>query len=77
MFDYETVAQEAGFTAAQLARLCANVRKEFPRDEMMFELHVLRACMAVRDGRITIDQALAEPEPEPVRRWGQPGTPQK
>ena len=34
------------------------MRAEFPHDQMMFELHVMRAVMAVRDGRITLEQAL-------------------
>jgi len=27
---------------------------------MMYELHVLRACMAVRDGHITLEEALRD-----------------
>ena len=63
IFDYESVAREAGLSEDAVERLCAIVRREFPRDDMMFELHMLRACMAVRDGRITLDEALAD-EPE-------------
>ena len=57
-FDYETVARAAGIAPRQLAELRRLVQKEFPNDEMMCELHVLRVCMALRDGAITLDQAL-------------------
>ena len=57
-FDFETVAREAGITAGQMKELCASMRKEFPKDQMMYELHVLRACMAIRDGHVTVEDAL-------------------
>ena len=28
---------------------------------MMAELHILRACMAIKNGRLTLDAALNEP----------------
>ena len=57
-FDYESVATEAGIPPDKLAELCRMMRQEFPRDDMMYELHVLRVCMAIRKGRITLDDAL-------------------
>ena len=62
-FDYETVAGETAVTAEQLRRLEQRVRAEFPRDQMMFELHMLRAVMAIREGALTVEKALAS-EPE-------------
>jgi len=59
-FDYESMARAARMPPAELARLRALVRREFPEDDMMFELHMLRVCMAVRDGRLSIDEALVE-----------------
>jgi hypothetical protein len=59
-FDYGKVAAEAQIPPGKLARLRSVVRREFPKDDMMFELHMLRVCTAIRDGHITIDQALAE-----------------
>jgi len=41
-----------------MAELLSIMRREFPKDEMMFELHVLRACLAIRDGHVTIDETL-------------------
>jgi len=34
------------------------VRAEFPTDDMLYELHVLRACMAIRDGYVSLENAL-------------------
>lgn len=53
-FDYETVAHEVGLTEAQLAAVKEVLRQEFPTDDMMWELHVLRACLAIRDGHATL-----------------------
>lgn len=59
-FDYGKIAAEAQIQPRKLARLRSTVRREFPKDDMMFELHMLRVCTAIRDGHVTIDQALAE-----------------
>jgi len=59
-FDFGKVAAEAQISQEKLARLRSAVRREFPKDDMMFELHMLRLCTAIRDGHVTIDQALAE-----------------
>jgi hypothetical protein len=59
-FDYETVAHEAGIPADRLEQLAKLFTQEEPHDPMLAELHTLRACMAVRDGRLTIEEALEE-----------------
>jgi hypothetical protein len=64
-FDFKGAAREAGLSAAQVRALCKRIREDFPSDTMMFELHVLRACLAIRDRRITVEEALSA---EPVRR---------
>jgi mRNA-degrading endonuclease YafQ of YafQ-DinJ toxin-antitoxin module len=57
-FDYESVAREAKIPEEKLRKLVKLVRQEFPHDPMMAELHALRACLAIRDGHIQIDDAL-------------------
>lgn len=57
-FEYESVAREAKIPEEKLRKLLKLVRQEFPYDPMMAELHMLRACQAVRDGHIKIDDAL-------------------
>ena len=56
-FDYEEVAREARIPGEKLEELRHLIKGEFPRDEMMYELHLLRACMAIKNGVVTIDQA--------------------
>lgn len=65
-FDYETVAREVKIPPKKMEKLLALMREQFPNDPLMCELHVLRACMAIRDGRIDIDEALKnKPEHRP------------
>jgi len=59
-FDYESVARAAGLTAEQLRRVAETVRRDYPFDEMLFELHVLRACRAIRDGAVTLAEVIGE-----------------
>jgi len=56
-FDYETAAREAGLGEEELAAVKEAVRQEFPTDDMMWELHVLRACLAIKDGHATLEDA--------------------
>ncbi|HMD97223.1 MAG TPA: hypothetical protein VKM93_07855 [Terriglobia bacterium] len=63
-FDSEKMAVEAHIPTERLAELREVIRQEFPRDEMMYELHLLRACMATRDGVLTLEEALRH-EPAP------------
>ena len=60
-YDYQTVADEAGIPADKMAELVRLVQADYPHDPMMCELHILRACLAIRDGRITLAEALANP----------------
>ncbi len=60
IFDYFTAAKRAGIPEDKLNRLCAIVRAEFPSDEMMAELHILRAVMAIERGDMTLDEILKQ-----------------
>jgi hypothetical protein len=59
-FDYETVAGEARIPADKMEQLVRAFNREEPHDAMLAELHILRACMAIKNGRLTVDQALVE-----------------
>jgi hypothetical protein len=59
-FDYESVAREARLTPEQLRRVAETVRRDYPFDEMLFELHVMRACRAIRDGAVTLAEVIGE-----------------
>ena len=60
-FDYEPAARDAGLNAEQLRQLMDVVRRDYPTDEMLFELHVMRACRAIAEGRTTLEKAIASP----------------
>ncbi|MBI4802110.1 MAG: hypothetical protein HY796_06265 [Elusimicrobia bacterium] len=68
-FNYEAAAREAGISDSQLAALSQLMRQEFPKDDMLYELHVLRACMAVRGGYLTIAEALKAKPAAKSLRW--------
>lgn len=57
-FDYHAAASAAGFSPEQLAELECIVRSDYPHDDMLFELHVFRACRAVGSGRASIADVL-------------------
>ena len=42
-FDYQEVAREMKMPASILKKIEKEVKVEFPKDKMMYELHVLRA----------------------------------
>ena len=49
-FDYENVARQTGISSDKL--------EELRRNDMMYELHLLRVCLAIRDSRLSLDEAL-------------------
>lgn len=59
-FNYSQAATEAGINPEQLSIIEQMFRNDFPDDDMLFELHVLRACQAVKDGRANLDNILRE-----------------
>ena len=60
MFDYVTAARSAGISPQDLDRLRLAVRAEYPHDDMMFELRLLRTIKAISGGYVTVDQALSD-----------------
>jgi hypothetical protein len=65
-FDYLTPAKAAGITDEQLRIIKQMFRSDYPGDDMLYELHILRACNAIRDGFVTIQQVLAEARDRPA-----------
>jgi len=61
-FDFETVVREAGVSTEKLQFLAKNVREEFPTDDMMYELHLMRVCSAIRDKYLNLEQGLNPPK---------------
>ncbi len=62
MFDLDKVKKESGLAPQVLARIERLVREDFD-DEMMFELHFIRAIHALRDGKMTLEHLLDEQIP--------------
>lgn len=54
-FDYESKAREANIPDAMLTAWRDGFAEEYPDDEMMIELRLLRACSAVADGHESLD----------------------
>ncbi|MEZ6234284.1 MAG: hypothetical protein R3B68_08845 [Phycisphaerales bacterium] len=59
-FDYRADAQAAGIGEHDLAAIVAIFEHEYPHDLMLRELHILRACTAVRRGRVRLADILGK-----------------
>jgi hypothetical protein len=62
-FDYSDAARRAGLSPERIKQLVSRFRLEFPGDEMMIELHALRAVLSIERGEVTLDDILREEVP--------------
>ncbi|SFM80163.1 hypothetical protein [Thermodesulforhabdus norvegica] len=62
MFNLEEVKRASGLSAGELTRLEEEIRREFEGDEMMFELHLIRAIRAIKEGWVTLEETLSKSE---------------
>ena len=60
MFNYEAIAKRINLPEERLSAIGKIIRKDFPRDEMMFELHMLRVLMALERKALTLEDLLKE-----------------
>ncbi len=60
VFDYLSVARRAAIPAEKLAELTRVVRSQYANRELLFELRMLRTLEVVAEGRLTIDEAIAQ-----------------
>lgn len=60
IFNLEETKRKSGLSAHELAQLEERVRREFEGDEMMFELHLIRVLKALKEGWVTLEEALSE-----------------
>jgi hypothetical protein len=58
-FDHLSAARDCHLTPEQVATLEAMERHDFPQDQMMFELHMLRVIEQIRAGRLKIEEVLS------------------
>ena len=59
-FDYISVAKKCDISEDTLKKLEDIERKEFPRDQMMFELHMLRMIRSIDRGSVKPEEILNE-----------------
>ena len=57
-FDYLAAARQCHLTPDQVAALETLERQEFPQDQMMFELHMLRLIEQIRAGHLKLEDVL-------------------
>lgn len=50
MPNVEKILEEKGLTQKQIGLIKAEVRREFPDDEMMYELHLIRLIHSLDNG---------------------------
>lgn len=67
VFDYHSLAQRLSTPTEALAKLEDCVRAQYGSDQMMFELRMLRTLEAIAQGATTLDQAMQEFSPDPMR----------
>lgn len=58
IFNYKDIAKKINLPENQLSEIAKMVRKDFPHDEMMFELHMLRSLMALERKDLTLKEIL-------------------
>lgn len=57
-FDIEKAAKESGLSQEVLNQIKADVRQEFQHDEMMYELHILRAIETEKTKQFTSQEKV-------------------
>jgi hypothetical protein len=60
MFDYTAAALRVGIPGDKLERLVILASAEFPDDETLAELHILRAILAVERGDASLEEILRQ-----------------
>lgn len=65
MIDFDKMMVAKGLTKQQVDLIKAEVRREFPDDEMMYELHLIRLMDSFIRGDCSIEDLL-EIEPGPI-----------
>ena len=50
MYDVETAFKKSGLSSKEIERIKQQVQKDFPNDDMMYELHIIRILSAIKKG---------------------------
>ncbi len=63
-FDFSDAAKRVGLSRERVEQLVGRFQAEFPGDEMMVELHTLRAILSIERGEVTLDEILRQEVPK-------------
>ncbi|MBI5302960.1 MAG: hypothetical protein HY868_12555 [Chloroflexi bacterium] len=63
MFDLTYLKQTSGLDQVVLRQVEQKVQADYPDDAMLFELHLVRVLLALKQGWITLEQILSERVP--------------
>lgn len=66
MINIEKILREKGLTEGQINIIKREVRKEFPDDEMMYELHLIRLVHSLSKGYCKAEDLFEPKGKEPV-----------
>ena len=58
MFDIGKIIKESGLSHELIQKLEKEIRQEFPTDEMMYELHLMRAIDYEKNKGLTSDEKI-------------------
>jgi len=50
MYDIDAAFKNSGLSAEEIEKIKRDVRREFPNDDMMYELHIIRILKAIKKG---------------------------
>ena len=71
IFAIERLARESGLSKRELSEISKRVREEFPNDQLMRELHLIRAIKASKKwARTSIKEFERESEAEQQELYG-------
>ena len=50
LYDIDTAFKKSGLSPKEIEKIQQDVRNEFPNDDMMYELHIIRILNAIKKG---------------------------
>ncbi|UCE36194.1 MAG: hypothetical protein JSW00_11680 [Thermoplasmata archaeon] len=50
MYNIDIAFKNSGLSAREIEKIKRDVRSEFPNDDMMYELHIIRILKAIKKG---------------------------
>jgi hypothetical protein len=57
IFDIETAFRRSGLSVNEIEKIKRQVRRDFPNDDMMYELHIIRILNAMKKGYWKLDDS--------------------